>query len=203
MADMIPQRRLDYAASLGTLVRRRAEELATAWSPEGGNFIEELTNPGRGGAVYGTAQEGLNAVSDAMFYLEKETKDMKLGKPLGITGCTTAQCPEALESPWALRSKEHALANLAGFQSLFLGGAPGEEDALGFDDLLRDMGADDVADDMANALTAAISATEAVPGTFRDALTENETELRAAHTAIQAVTDILKTDFLSILDLCP
>jgi predicted lipoprotein len=200
MADMIPQRRLDYAASLGTLVRRWAEELATAWSPEGGNFIEELTDPGRNGAVYGTAQEGLNAVSDAMFYLEKETKDMKLGKPLGITGCSTQQCPEALESPWALRSKEHVLANLAGFQSLFLGGTPAD-DALGFDDLLRDMGADDVADDMADTLTAAISATESVPGTFRDALTENEEELRAAHTAIQAVTDILKTDFLSVLDL--
>ena len=200
MADMIPQRRLDYAASLGTLVRRRAEELATAWSPEGGNFIAELTDPGRGGSVYGTAQEGLNAVSDAMFYLEKETKDMKLGKPLGITGCTTEQCPEALESPWALRSKEHVLANLDGFQSLFLGGAPGG-DELGFDDLLRDMGADDVADDMANALTAAITATELVPGTFRDALTDNEAELRAAHSAIQAVTDILKTDFLSVLDL--
>lgn len=200
MADMIPQRRLDYAASLGTLVRRRAEELVTAWSPEGGNFIEELTNPGRGGSVYGTAQEGLNAVSDAMFYLEKETKDMKLGKPLGITGCNTTQCPEALESPWALRSKEHVLANLDGFQTLFLGGALGEE-ALGFDDLLRDMGADGVADDMAGALTAAISATESVPGTFLDALTENEAELRVAHTAIQAVTDILKTDFLSVLDL--
>ena len=34
-----------------------------------------------------------------------------------------------------------------------------------------------------------------------DALTDNEEELRAAHTAIQAVTDILKTDFLSVLDL--
>ena len=200
MADMIPQRRLDYAASLGTLVRRRAEELATAWSLEGGNFIEELTDPGRGDAVYGSAQEGLNAISDAMFYLEKETKDMKLGKPLGITGCSTAQCPEALESLWALRSKEHVLANLGGFQSLYLGGAPGEE-SLGFDDLLRDMGADDVADDMANALTDAIAATEAVRGTFADALTDNEAELRAAHTAIQAVTDILKTDFLSVLDL--
>ena len=200
MADMIPQRRLDYAASLGTLVRRRAEELAAAWSPEGGNFIEELTNPGRSGTVYGTAQEGLNAVSDAMFYLEKETKDMKLGKPLGITGCTTEQCPEAFESPWALRSKEHVLANLAGFQRLFLGGEAGE-DALGFDDLLRDMGADDVADDMTDALTAAIMATDSVPGTFHDALTENEAELRAAHSAIQAVTDILKTDFLSVLDL--
>ncbi len=200
MADVIPQRRLDYAAALGTLVRRRAEDLVQAWSPQGGNFIKELTNPGGAGSVYGRAQEGLNAVSDAMFYLEKETKDMKLGKPLGITDCTTDQCPEALESTWALRSKEHVLANLAGFQSLFLGGAA-EEDALGFDDLLRDMGADDVADEMANALTAAISATESVPGTFRDALTENEAELRAAHTAIQVVTDILKTDLLSVLDL--
>ena len=50
----------------------------------------------------------------------------------------------------SFRKHQHALANLAGFQSLFLGGAP-DEDALGFDDLLRDMGADGVADDPANA----------------------------------------------------
>ena len=74
----------DLAAALATLVERRVGDLVEAWSPTGGNFIEELTNPGRSGAVYGSAQEGLNAVSDAMFYLEKETKDMKLAKPLGI-----------------------------------------------------------------------------------------------------------------------
>lgn len=200
MAEMIPQRRLAYAASLSTLVRRRADELVDAWLPSEGNFIEELTSPGRGGALYGTAQEGLNAVSDAMFYLEKETKDMKLATPLGITGCANEQCPERLESPWALRSKEHVVANLRGFQALFLGGDPGGED-LGFDDLLRDMGADDVAEDMAGALAAAIEANEAVPGTFVDALTENEPAMREAFDRTQAVTDLLKSDFLSVLDL--
>ena len=40
-----------------------------------------------------------------MYYLSKETEDMKLGTPLGITGCSAEQCPEALESQWALQSK--------------------------------------------------------------------------------------------------
>ena len=200
MADMIPQRRLVYAASLSTLVRQRAEELDDAWSPSGGNFVAELTDPGRGGSVYGTAQEGLNAISDAMFYLSEETEDMKLGTPLGLISCPTEQCPEALESQWALRSKEHVIANLLGFELLFFGG-DGEGDDLGFDDLLRDMGASDVADDMANALASAIAATEAVPGTFRDALTQDEPAMAAVFDALISVTDILKSDFLSVLDL--
>ena len=200
MADMVPDRRLAYAGALSTLVRRRAAELASSWSPEGDNFLEELENPGRSGAVYGTAQEGLNAVSDALFYLDKETKDMKLGEPLGITGCETTTCPDDLESRWARWSKPHAVANLRAFQALFLGGSPGG-DELGFDDLLTDMGAPDVASDMAQAIADAIATTEAVPGTFRDALDQDRETLEAAHAAMQAVTDILKSDFLSVLDL--
>ena len=192
MADMIPERRLTYAASLSTLVRRRASDLVDAWKADGDNFIEEMTNPGRSGAVYGTAQEGLNAVSDAMFYLEKETKELKLGVPLGNFD------PESLESQWALRSKEHVIANLLGFQTLFLGG---DGDDLGFDDLLRDMGADDVADDMASAIAAAIAATQAVPGTFRNALTQDPDTMTTARDAIDAVTLILDTELVSFLDL--
>jgi predicted lipoprotein len=201
MADMIPARRLEYAAALATLVRRRVDDLVEAWSPDGGNYIEELTNPGRSGAVYGSAQEGLNAVSDAMFYLEKESKDMKLAKPLGITGCAESQCPDDLESRWAAWSKPHVLANLRAFELLFHGGAADAAGALGYDDLLVDMGAADVADDMQKAIDAAIAATEAVPGTFREALSQDPAAMEQAHTAIQAVTDILKSDFLTILDL--
>lgn len=200
MIDMVPERRLAYAAALSTMVRRRADELVAAWAPAGDKFIEELTDPGRGGALYGTAQEGINAVSDAMFYLDKETKDMKLGEPLGITGCADERCPEALESPWARWSKQHALANLRGFQTLFLGASPGT-DALGFDDLLSDMGAEDVANDMAQAIAGAITATEAAPGSFSEALGQDPSSMEAAHVAIQALTDLLKSDFLTILDL--
>ncbi|KPK17274.1 MAG: hypothetical protein AMJ62_02165 [Myxococcales bacterium SG8_38] len=200
MADMTPQRRLDYAAALSTLVRRRADDLVAAWAPSGGNYIAELTDPGRSGAVYGTVQEGLNAVSDAMFYLDKETKDMKLGEPLGIINCATATCPESIESQWATRSKQHVVANLRAFQALFLGSSPGT-DALGFDDLLIDMGAPDVAADMAQAIADAIAATEAISGTFFEALEQDPTQMEAAHSAIRQITDLLKTDLLSILDL--
>jgi predicted lipoprotein len=201
MAEMIPARRLEYAAALATLVKRRVEDLQTAWSPDGGNFIAELTNPGRSGAVYGTAQEGLNAVSDAMFYLKKETEDMKLGTPLGITGCNEAQCPDALESRWAEWSKPHVVANLRAFESMFHGGSPDDEAAVGYYDLIVDVGADDVADDMSAAISEAIRATEAVPGTFREALSTNPVEMERAHAAVQVVSDLLDSDFVSVLDL--
>ena len=200
MADMIASRRLAYAAALSTLVRRRADELVAAWSPSGGNYLQELTNPGRSGAVYGTVQEGLNAVSDAMFYLDTDTKDMKLAQPIGITGCESTRCPEAIESQWAARSKEHVIANLVAFQALFLGASPGTE-APGYDDLLADMGAADVAEDMAAAIAGAITATEAIPGTIRDAIESDPESVEAAHAAVREITDILKSDFLSVLDL--
>lgn len=201
MAEMIPARRLEYAAALATLVKRRVEDLQTAWSPDGGNFIAELTNPGRSGAVYGTAQEGLNAVSDAMFYLKKETEDMKLGKPLGITGCNEAQCPDDLESRWAEWSKPHVLANLRAFEAMFHGGSPDDAAAVGYYDLLVDLGAQDVADDMSAAIVEAIRATEAVPGTFREALSEYTVEMERAHDAVRVVSDLLDSDFVSVLDL--
>lgn len=203
MLDMIPERRLTYAHALSTLVRLRADELVAAWAPTGGNFIEELTDPGRSGSVYGTAQEGLNAVSDAMFYLYKETTDMKVGEPLGLINCLAETCPEALESQWAAWSKQHVISNLEGFQALFLGTttpSPGDT-ALGFDDLLVDMGASSAVTDMEQAIADAIAATEAVPGTFRDALTADRTSMEDAHAALLRVTDILKTDFVTVLDL--
>lgn len=199
LAGEIPARRLAQAGAVASLVRGAADNLVDAWSPNGGDFIGELTNPSRGGAVYGSAQEGLNALSDAMFYLDKETKDMKLAEPIGITGCDAARCPESVESRWAAASKAHLLANLEAFQQLFLGGTA--TDAPGFDDLLVEMGASGVADDMRTAIADAISATAAIPGSLREAVDADPEAVVAAHTAVRGVTDILKADFLSVLDL--
>jgi hypothetical protein len=57
--------------------------------------------------VYATSQDTLNALTDALFYLEDATKDMKLGIPAGITGCSDDVCPALVEAPYASRSKEH------------------------------------------------------------------------------------------------
>ncbi len=208
----IEQRRARHAHSLATLVKGSAEELVSRWrgDPEGGQegFLIELTDPARSGAVYGSAQEALNAISNAMFYLDRETKDMKLGEPSGISMCDGETCPDSRESRFANRSASHVVENIRAFQQLFLGGAPNSEaqntdsqDAqnLGFDDLLRDMGASDLSDQMESDIEASITAAEQIGPSLVEALSGDS--VVAAHTALRRVTDELKSTFLSVLDL--
>ena len=74
-------------------VASRAKELRDAWSPSGGDFLARFSKVGADDAAYPTTQEALNAVSDALFYLDKETKDMKLAIPAGLKDCTSETCP--------------------------------------------------------------------------------------------------------------
>jgi predicted lipoprotein len=198
--EVLEARRARHAHSLAVLVKRTADDLVMRWEPAGGGFLAELTDPTRTGALYGSAQEALNAISDAMFYLDKETKDMKIGEPAGIVVCAEETCPDSRESRFANRDEQHVLANLRAFQALYLGGPPGTE-ALGFDDLLRDLGATAFADEMATHIADAIVAVEAIEGTLVEALATDLARVRAAHTAIYLITMDLKTMFLSVLDL--
>lgn len=195
--EEIEGRRARHAHSLAVIVQDNAERLVAAWDD---GFLVEFTDPTRSGAVYGSAQEGLQGVTDALFYLDREVKDMKVAEPAGIATCTTTTCPEARESRHADASKEHLLANLRAFSALYHGGAPGGAE-LGFDDVLADMGAGAFADEMAGHIAAAIVAVQAIPGTLVDALSTDLPAVHAAYDAIKLVTDDLKTMFLTVLDL--
>lgn len=193
----VPQLRLEHAAALATLVRADAIALRDAWEPERGDFLSEVTAPGGSGAIYSSAQEGLNAVSDAMFYVDKEVKDMKVGQPTGLTACPSEPC--RFESRWASRSREHLLGNLRGFRALFVGGA--DTDALGFDDLLADVGATDVAQDMVTDIDAAIERVEALPGPLPEVVASDFATLERAHDALIVLADRFEAEVLSALDL--
>jgi predicted lipoprotein len=188
-------------SALSSLAADKAKLLRDAWSPQAGNFAQTLGAAGDGSTLYPSAQDGLNALSDAMFYLELFTKDMKVGRPSGAIGCSTATCPEALESPFSKRSAANVAANLRGFQKLFLGAAPGT-DAPGFDDLLREAGAPELADQMGADLDAAILAAESLPGgSMEEALASDPASVAALFQALQKLSDELKTQFLTVLDL--
>ena len=147
----------------------QAQALLDTWRPGAGDYLTAFTSA----SAFASAQAGLNVVTDAMFYLDTETKDMKLAEPAGIAVniCNTVgePCPDELESPRARHSRENVLANLRGFQMLYLGQSLDGVDGAGFDDLLRATGAATLADDMTAALVAAITAVEAVPGSLEEA----------------------------------
>ena len=195
--EMIEARRARHAHSLAVIVRDAANALVASWDD---GFLLELTEPTRTGALYGSAQEGLQAVVDGLFYLDTETKDMKVAEPAGIATCTMATCPDSRESRHANVSKEHILANVRGFQRLYLGGDPGA-DGLGFDDLLRDLGAEAVADQISLDIDDAIATVESLDSSLVDTLGADLPAVVAVYDAIKRITDHLKTMLLTVLDL--
>ena len=194
-------RRAAYAAQAAALVARDAKRLHDAWSAQGQDFLAQWTNAGQGSTRYATTQEALNALSDAMFYVEKDTKDMKLGPPLGLMGCT-ASCAvdlSKLESQHAAASLDHIKANLAAFELLYRGGD--QPQARGFDDLLRALGQGALAEAFEAELASAKAALDAIEGDLSVALIERPAQVQAAFDAMRVMLTRFKTEFIAVLGL--
>ncbi|TDP72202.1 imelysin family protein [Bradymonas sediminis] len=197
----LTKRRAEYAHTLAIDLNRSATTLREMWDPQEGNFLAEFSTAGAGSKTFMTSQEALNAVSDAMFYLDKEVKDMKLARPAGLSECVDDVCPDKRESPWADQSLDHVRQNLVAFQLLFSGGDANDPDAPGFDDLIRGMGVEQLADDMNTRIAAALAAIDAVEGTMVEALADDPQSVVDVFDATKAITDLYKSQFFDVLDL--
>jgi len=200
-AATLDERRADYAAAAAKDLGAHASKLADHWRADGQNFLAEFSTAGNGSDTYRTSQEALNALTDALFYVEKETKDMKLAIPVGISDCETETCPDALESQWANFSKEQARANMIALEAAYLGNYPGEAEQQGFDDLLVELGEESLDAEMRSRIGAALQAIDAIDGPMGQALEQDPASVEAAYTAYKAVGDLLKTQFIGALDL--
>lgn len=201
----LTQRRAQYAAAAAADVFARAIALVDAWEPGAGDFYAQLVQAGSGSDVFDMDHDAFNALTHALYYIEKEVKDIKLGTPLGyVPDCPNSPdtCPDAVESRYALRSTAHLRQNLVGLRNLFEGCGPGHT-GLGFDDWLREVGAGDLAGRMLDAIAVAQQAVEALDPPLEAAIVTHPGEVEIVHTAVKAFTDLLKTEFLSVLDLEP
>ncbi|HET7539770.1 MAG TPA: imelysin family protein [Polyangiaceae bacterium] len=198
-ASEIAARKRAYAEVVSRDVLENTRKLLGAWDPSGGNFKQKLTHPGSG-SVYPTQQEALNVVWHGIFYVEKEVKDYKLGVPLGISECVSGLCPEALESRYANVSTANIRQNYLGFRKLFQG-CGHDYTGLGFDDWLDAIGASDLRARMLTALDSAQLAIDALDPPIESSLTQNTERVWAVYTALKHLTDLLKSEFVTVLDL--
>ncbi len=200
-ADERAQRRREYANAAAADLKTTATRLSLAWAPEGGRFAEKLGAAGEEGSLFPTTQRALNEVSNALFYVDREMKDLKLARPMGLRDCVTAPCPELAESAFARRGRADLQANLVGYRRIFEG--CGEAFAgTGFDDLLIDRGAQALADKLHQDVLSVEVALAALPtDDLGAAVTNNPAEVRLVYDRLKAVTDSLKTEFITLLDL--
>lgn len=196
-SEDIAERRAAYATALVADLETRATTLQSTWED---GFRTELTDP-QNGEVYGSTREAINALSNAMFYLDTTVKDLKLAVPAGISGCAENTCPASRESKFANITLVVIRANLEAFDAMYHGGDRGDEAAIGFDDLLISIDASELHNDMVTAIDGAYTALDAAGGNMFAALESDPESVVAVHTAIRAITDLMKTQFLSVLDL--
>jgi predicted lipoprotein len=189
-SEDIARQRADFAAALAAEVSRQGEGLLDDWRGRLSAALPAGTDP------YESQQEALNAVYDALFYLELTTEDRKLAQPLGIKDCSSDTCPEAVECLESGASVAAIAANLDGFRALFTGG-----DGAGLDDVLEALGHGDLSEQIVADLDAASAAAAALSGPLDEALETDRLGVEALYEAVKAVTDALQGDLATVLSV--
>ena len=201
--EQLRQRRADYAHTLSVLLEDKAQELLEAWRSSGDAFGDALTSPGPNNEYFASSLAAVNAVTDAAFYLDSQTKDAKLAESLGLGEGTCADdgCADSLESQYAHQSREHLLANLQSFQALFVGL---DDEDYRFEDLLSDHGeaGKRLAKEMKQRLQDTMDAHEQLGSSpLSETLEADPGAVRKVHDKLQRLTTLLKTEFIELLSL--
>lgn len=193
--------RCSFAKEVAIDISNSATSLVNLWSGDNG-FAKVLKSAGAEQSEFASTHDAVNRITDAMFYLDSITKDLKLAAPIGLAtnSCGTASCVQDLESNLSDNALANIKSNLIAMQSLFLG-APLGTDAVGFDDYLVDVDASDLATTMAADIQAALDATDTFEGSMIDAVNNNPERIQTLHSAIKVVTDNLKSMFITYLSL--
>ncbi|MEM7501859.1 MAG: imelysin family protein [Pseudomonadota bacterium] len=151
--------RAAHISRLADRVALLAASLRARWEPGDDNFLEQWNTAGLSSSVtYARPQDALDALSIALFYVEKITKDRKIALPTGLpaTGLTCSDpiaCPEFLESRLSERSGTNLTINVQAFRDLFTGVNGG----MGVNDLLIGIDRQDLADQIVMELDAVLT----------------------------------------------
>lgn len=195
----IQRRKAAYARVVATDVAARARRLVDAWDPTKGNFLATFAGAGTN-STFASQQMAFNAVSDAMFYLDLQVKNLKIGTPAGLLpGCAAPPCLDMVESPWANVGKENIRANVAAYTQLLRGC---DASSPGFDDLLIAIGAQPVAEKLDTTVASIEAALDALAEpTLQEDLQKNPAGVQALFEALRANAAVMKADFATVLDL--
>lgn len=182
--------RAAFSRALAAELTRQGGVLLGHWQGDFGVALAAGADP------YEDPQQALNAVYDALFYLETMTKDRKLAWPLGSEDCGAESCPDDVEGLESGTGAQSIAANLEGFRALFTGG-----EGTGWDDLLADLGHQDLSDQILADTDAALLLAQGISEPLDQLVTEDPARVQALHDAVKTVTDALKGDLATILNL--
>lgn len=198
--------RCEYAGEVASDIENNATQLLTAWLGSNGNggYAAKLKSAGTVGSDFATQHDAVNELSDAIFYLDRFTKDGKLAKPLGLFAneCGAQACPTAVEAKYSGYSITNITNNLNALKMFMQGSILADKtNASGFRHYLIDVGDEVTADTLDEQLAIAIEETKSYQASLATTLVENSDKVLKTHGDVKNITDKLKSDFITSLAL--
>ena len=193
--------RCEFAVEVATDITASAQSLNDQWE----TFSQTLKNAGELNNDFDDVHDGVNAVTDALFYIDGIVKDKKIGTPLGLftnnCGGVGSICIDDVESALSDQSISHLIQNLTAFQKLFTGQGIDETNTVGFDDYLTDVNDQSTSDNIIASTQKAIDDLTAYQVSLSQRLTTDATAVEATHSNVKDITDQMKADFINSLAL--
>ena len=203
--------RCDAAMLVASDISDAASSIHSAWQKTDGNyravFLEESNT-----------FQSLQATTDSMFYLEKGTKDSKLGMPLGIiAACPDLTCPDFVEAPYSENSLQNVITNLEIWSEMFTSNAE-----TGFDAHIENEGWPEVSQEFKSNLAKALELANSIDKSIASQVSEIETEseetectnafsnpdttsdafpMCTLYGLVKRIVDSLKIDFVTIVNV--
>ena len=204
------QQRCEYARLTLADINNSVDQVDRVWAPDLENYRSTFLNPNN-------LEDSLKALSDALFYIEIEVKDLKVGEVSGVNpDCSRFSCPDLIESAYAQQSFEYITKNIEAFSLIFEGG-----EGLGFADLIIHSGFPEVATKFRNNISAVLTLLNGMESTLIEQVNQIDTEEKAqqcanasanpdtlspfpvcnVHGLLVRITNDLKSDFVTIVNL--
>jgi predicted lipoprotein len=191
IADGTGARRMDYLLLTVDDLASAGAALWDHWSPEGGNYAAEFTNP-----EVVPEQEAISMLANRIIDSHEGMINMRVGWPLGVLSGRVQ--PDIVEAPYSGASTIHLMSTFSTLRTAWAGG-----DGLGFDDYLDFLDASYEDGLLSEAITAQMDAVDAALAALGAPLDE---VLAADPAAAQTLFDegrklvvLLKADMASRL----
>ncbi len=191
----LTDREIEYILAASQNLKEKTEQLADSWSPNGGDYASNFRNAGESGSIYSSQETALLEMAEGMQGIADEVANAKIETPLN--GNNGGPMPQSEESRFSNNSKLDFADNIRSIQNVYLGQYSGNV-GLGISAIVvQENAALDT--EMKSAITDAITAIEAIPGTFTDAIQNNRTAVENAQNKVLDLSAIIQNKVLPLL----
>ena len=190
MGDFTP-REFEYLLSVTKNLELKTQILADSWSATGDNYVRNLTEAGTSSSIYLTEKSALQELVQGMIAIADEVANGKINDPLSLQDLSKE------ESQFSHNSKNDFANNIRSIANVYNGKF--NVNGLGIYDVVKDSD-DALANRLNDEISEAIIAIDNIPGTFSDAVFNNQVAVNEAKNRITMIQVTLESEILPIIN---